>query len=278
MQHIHLVSDATGETINVIARAALAQFEGVNVQEHYWSLIRTPRQLALTMEGLQRWPGLVLYTFVDPTLAKSLKDFCAKEGVPCLSVLDPVLQAMAFFFDKQIVANPGRQHALDETYFERIDAMDFALAQDDGNKLDNVGKADVLILGVSRTSKTPTCVYLAYRGIRAANIPIIPGIPISYDFMRKDGPMVVGLTKEVGSLIETRQTRIRFFKQDEKTNYVDPEKVRDEVLQARRLFAKIGCPVIDVTRRSIEETAAEILMLLNKKALDKEKEAKGASL
>jgi regulator of PEP synthase PpsR (kinase-PPPase family) len=271
IQHIHLVSDATGETINAIARACLVQFEGIEIQEHYWSLVRTSRQLALVMEGIQHWPGLVLYTFVDEKLQRTMKEFCRKENVPSHAVLEPILTTMASFFGRPFSADPGRQHALDSTYFQRIDAMDFALAQDDGNKLDRLKEADVVVLGVSRTSKTPTCVYLAYRGIRAANIPIIPGIPLDLTLFQADGPLIVGLTKDVDSLIETRRTRLKFFQQEDGTHYTDPEKVREEVQEARRLYARLGCPVIDVTRRSIEETSAEIMMLLNKRRLDHDK-------
>jgi len=271
--HIHLVSDATGETINSVARACLIQFESVKIQEHYWSLIRTSRQLALVMEGIQQWPGLVLYTFVDETLRRTLTSFCVKEKVPHHAVLEPVLSELAGFLGRPYSADPGRQHALDREYFERIEAMDFALTQDDGNQIDHINEADVLILGVSRTSKTPTCVYLAYRGIRAANVPIILNMPLPCDFKLLTKPLIVGLTKDAESLIEIRRNRLKMLNQDDKTNYVDTEKVHEEVLEARRLFARLGCPVIDVTRRSIEETAAEILMLLNKRALEKEKQA-----
>ncbi len=270
--HIHLVSDATGETINNIARACLVQFENVNPQEHFWSLIRTKRQLDMVLEGIRQWPGLVLYTFVDEELRNMLADFCRRHNLVGISVLDPVMIAMGNFLGVKSAHDPGRQHALDADYFARIDAMDFALAQDDGHKTDNIAEADVLILGVSRTSKTPTCIYLANRGLRAANIPLIPGVPLPPALMAladKEKPMIIGLTKDPDSLVEIRRSRLKLLQQDEETQYVDPEKVREEVLEARRLFARLGCPVIDVTRRSIEETAAEIMMLMNKRALAK---------
>lgn len=268
--HVHLVSDATGETINNIARACLVQFEGVRVEEHFWSLIRSRLQLDLVFEGLRQWPGLVLYTFVDENMRKSLNDFCHVHALPSLSVLEPVLSSMAMYFGTAYDQNPGRQHVLDADYFARIDAMDFAMSLDDGNKKDKLEEADVVILGVSRTSKTPTCIYLSHRGIRAANVPIVPGIDIDLDFKSLKNPLIVGLTKDPDSLVETRLTRIRQMQDEEKTNYTDPDEVRSEVLQARRLYAKLGCPVIDVTRRSIEETAAEIITLLNKRALKRQ--------
>jgi len=265
--HVHLVSDATGETINSIARACLAQFENVEVQQHFWSLIRTRRQLDLVSEGLRQWPGLVLYTFVDDTLSKALSDLCNKMALPSHAVLNPILSLMTSFFGMPSSKDPGRQHVLDDEYFARMDAMHYALSFDDGNKMDKLGSADVIVLGVSRTSKTPTCIYLSHRGIKAANIPIIPGLPLKIDFEKLKKPLIVGLTRDPESLIETRHARVRFLNQTEKTHYTDPEKVRQEVLDARRLFARLRCPVIDVTRRSIEETAAEITMLLTKRRM-----------
>ena len=268
--HLHLVSDATGETINGIARACLSQFGDVVVQEHFWSLIRTKRQLDIVKEGIQQWPGMVLYTFVDEELRRSLTDFCRRKNLPNVSVLEPVMAAMTNYFGVPSSKSPGRQHVLDAGYFARIDAVNFALAQDDGNRTEHIAEADVIIIGVSRTSKTPTCVYLAHRGILAANIPIIPGVPVPVDFMQIDGPLIVGLTKDPDSLVEIRRSRMHLLQQSEMSQYIDPEKVREEVQEARRLFSRIGCPVIDVTRKSVEETAAEIMMLLNKRALARE--------
>jgi len=265
--HIHLVSDATGETINSIARACLVQFENVDAQEHFWNLIRTPRQLDLVLEGLRQWPGMVLYTFVDEELRRILQDYCRAQNIVCISVLDPVLTAMAGYFGVNWTQEPGRQHVLDADYFARIDAMDFALALDDGHGETKLADADVLILGVSRTSKTPTCVYLANRGIKAANIPIIPNQPFP-DVEKLEKPLLVGLTKDPDSLVEIRRNRLKLLHEETQTSYTDPETVREEVLAARRFFARIGCPVIDVTRRSIEETSAEIIMLLNRRALE----------
>jgi len=269
LYHIHLVSDATGETINGMARACLAQFDNVETQEHFWSLIRTLRQLDLVIEGIRQWPGLVLYTFVDENLRRILQDFCRANNISGISVLDPVLNAMAATFGKASAHQPGKQHALDAEYFDRIEAMDYALSQDDGHGVDHLIEADVVVLGVSRTSKTPTCIYLANRGIRAANIPLIPGHGWP-EVEKLEKPLIVGLTKDPDSLIEIRKSRLKLLQEEAETSYVDPEQVRQEVLEARRFFGRIGCPVIDVTRRSIEETAAEIMMLLSKRALEKQ--------
>lgn len=262
VHHLHLVSDATGETIGTIARACLVQFEGIRPAEYFWSLIRTRRQLEMVFDGLSQRPGLVLYTFVDDDLRLALEGFCQSRGLPCVSVLDPVLKSMAGYFGKAFTHDPGRQHTLDANYFARIDAMDFALAQDDGNGAERLRDADVVILGVSRTSKTPTSLYLANRGIKAANIPIVSGCPLPEELNALSNKLIVGLTKDPDSLVEIRRNRLKHLHESQETSYADPDQVRDEVQQARRLFARMNIPVIDVTRRSIEETAAEILMLL----------------
>ena len=259
--YLHLVSDSTGETIRSLARACLVQFEDIEIEEHMWNLVRTPRQLQNVIEGIQQYQGLVLYTFVDEDLRALLEESCRQQNIPCIPVLRPVLKGMAVYFGKNPAHMPGKQHALDADYFARIDAMDFAMAQDDGHGLDHLQEADVVILGVSRTSKTPTCIYLAGRGVRAANIPFIPGQPMP-DVSMLEKPLLVGLTKDADSLIAIRRNRLNLLSADKETAYVDPEKVREELQEARRYFARMGCQVIDVSRRSIEETAAEIMMML----------------
>lgn len=271
---LHLVSDATGETINAVSRACLVQFEGVQVQEFTWNLIRTSRQLQIVIEGINQKPGLVLYTFVDDALRIELEDYCNNYRIPCLSILDPVLQSMANFFGRPYAHQPGRQHVMDAAYFARIAAMDYAMALDDGQGTDHLKEADVIILGVSRTSKTPTCLYLANRGIRAANLPVVPGHNLPEGLEKNQGfyakKLIIGLTKDPDALVEIRLARIKLLHGDRNADYVDPETVREEVQTARRLFSRIGCPVIDVTHRSIEETAAEIMMHLTQRRMDDE--------
>jgi regulator of PEP synthase PpsR (kinase-PPPase family) len=262
--HVHLVSDSTGETISALARACLVQFENVEVKEHHWNLIRSSRLLATVLEGIKDNYGLVLYTFVDENLRTALEEFCNTENIPCISVLRPVLKGTAVHFGVNPAHLPGKQHVLDADYFARIDAMDFAMAQDDGRGSDRLKEADVVVLGVSRTSKTPTCIYLAGRGIRAANIPFVPGHPLP-DLSDLEKPLIVGLTKDADSLIAIRRNRLHLLSEDRDVAYIDPELVRAELLEARRFFARLECPVIDVSRRSIEETAAEIMMLLSRK-------------
>lgn len=260
--HLHLVSDATGETINSVARACVAQFDDVEPVEHFWNLVRTERQLAMVIEGIKDNPGLVMFTLVDEKLRRMLQDVCRDLQVPCIPVLEPLINALAAYLGLESQRQPGRQHMLDAEYFGRMDAMDFALAHDDGQSTRDLHEADVILMGVSRTSKTPTCIYLANRGIKAANVPFVPGCPLPPEIDQLTRPLIVGLTKDRDRLIQIRRNRLRLLNQSEDTGYVDPEVVRQELAEARRLYSRKGWPVIDVTRRSIEETAAEIMMLL----------------
>ncbi len=260
--HLHLVSDATGETINSVARACVIQFDQVRPIEHFWNLVRTERQLDMVIDGIKSHPGLVMFTLVDEPLRRRLQDVCRELQVPCIPVLDPLINALAAHLGLESQRQPGRQHALDAEYFGRMDAMEFALSHDDGQSTWDLHEADVLLMGVSRTSKTPTCIYLANRGIKAANIPIVPGCPLPPEIEKLTRPLIVGLTKDPDRLIQIRRNRLKLLNQGETSTYVDPEVVRREVQEARRMFSRRGWPVIDVTRRSIEETAAEIMMLL----------------
>ena len=260
--HLHLVSDATGETINSVARACVIQFDQVRPIEHFWNLVRTERQLELVQEAIGTNPGLVMFTLVDEGLRRKLQDFCRELQVPCIPVLDPLINALAAYLGLESQRQPGRQHALDAEYFGRMDAMEFALSHDDGQSGWDLHEADVVLMGVSRTSKTPTCIYLANRGVKAANIPIVPGCPLPPELAKLTRPLMVGLTKDPDRLIQIRRNRLKLLNQGETSTYVDPEIVRQEVTEARRMFSRNGWPVIDVSRRSIEETAAEIMMLL----------------
>lgn len=260
--HLHLVSDATGETINSVARACVIQFDQVRPIEHFWNLVRTNHQLDLVLEGIEANPGLVMFTLVDASLRRRLQEFCREQQVPCIPVLDPLINALAAYLGRESQSQPGKQHALDAEYFGRMAAMEYTLAHDDGQSSWDLHEADVIVLGVSRTSKTPTCVYLANRGIKAANVPIVPGCPLPAELELVSRPLIVGLTKDPDRLIQIRRNRLRLLNQGEGSDYVDPDLVKQEVVEARRLYSRKGWPVIDVTRRSIEETAAEIVMLL----------------
>jgi regulator of PEP synthase PpsR (kinase-PPPase family) len=260
--HLHLVSDATGDTVHSVARACLVQFEDSEPIEHIWSMVRTKAQIERVIAGVEANPGVVLFTIVNELLRGPLQEGCRRIGVPAIPVLDPVIGALGAHLGRQSRGLPGRQHLLDNEYFARIDAMTFALNHDDGQSSWGLNEADVVLVGVSRTSKTPTCIYLANRGIKAANVPIVPGVPLPPELAVTTQPLVVGLTNDPERLIQVRRNRLSMLHQDESTDYTDIEAVRNEVAQARRLFAQHHWPVIDVSRRSIEETAATILKLL----------------
>ena len=268
--NLHLVSDATGETLNAIARATTVQFDQAEIVHHRWSLIRTRFQLHRVLEGIEHEPGPVLSTLVDRALRSELETTCLRLNVPVVNVLDPVMNLLQELIGQQASARPGRQYALNADYFRRIDAMHYVLAHDDGQAAAGLAEADVILVGVSRSSKTPTCFYLANRGIKAANIPLVPNLPTPSNLENPHCP-VIGLTLDAASLIEIRRFRLRMIAagspagavRPATTEYVDEESVRSELLWARRLCNKRGWPVIDVTRRSIEETAATVLQLMD---------------
>jgi len=263
--NLHLVSDSTGETLHSIARATLVRFEESQVVSHRWSLIRTRLQLDRVLQGIAAEPGPVLFTLVDRSLRHALEERCERLGVTALSVLDQVIDLL----QAQIGAKPhekrAAQHVMDADYFRRIDAMHYVLAHDDGQGVAGIADADVCLIGVSRSSKTPTCFYLANRGIKAANVPIVPGSSLPPDLATAQCP-VVGLTIDVAALIEIRRHRLKLIGADgvrqDTSDYIDLESVKAEILAARRLCTQHGWPVIDVTRRSIEETAATVLQLM----------------
>ncbi|MDE2007990.1 MAG: kinase/pyrophosphorylase [Rhodospirillales bacterium] len=267
--NLHLVSDATGETLNAIARATTVQFEHVQITHHRWSLIRTRFQLHRVVEGIEAEPGPVLSTLIDRALRADLESTCTRLGVPVVNVLDPVMNLLQDFIGEQAGTRPGRQYVLNADYFQRIDAMHYVLAHDDGQAQPGLAEADVVLVGVSRSSKTPTCFYLANRGIKAANIPLVPSLPEPEGLDAHAVP-VIGLTLEPRALIDIRRHRLRLIggadpaaiARHNSTDYVDEEAVKAELLWARRLCARRGWPVIDVTRRSIEETAATVLQLM----------------
>lgn len=265
-QHIHLLSDSTGGTLNSIIKACLAQFNDVEPNEHLWNLVRNDRQLKRAIDGIRQNPGPVFYTLVDDTLSEQLIKTCEALQLPCIAIMQPVLSVFSSWFGQESKDEPGLQHKLNEAYFARMDAVDYALHHDDGQKTGrSLEEADVILVGVSRTSKTPTCIYLANRGVKAANIPYVPGIPLPEAIKTLKSPLFVGLTESPQRLIEIRKNRLRQIGQQGQTDYLDHEKVEDEVRTARKFYTQMGWPVIDVTRRSIEETAAEVLALLNRK-------------
>ncbi|MBS28198.1 MAG: phosphoenolpyruvate synthase regulatory protein [Alphaproteobacteria bacterium] len=263
--HLHLVSDSTGETIRSVARACMAQFVESEPVEHFWPMARTPKAMDLVLEEISENPGPVIFTLVDDSLGEQLVRGCRLRKVPCISVLDPVMDALASSLGQRPTHRVGGQHELDAAYFERIEAMDWSLTHDDGQRTEELNGSDIVLVGVSRTSKTPTCLYLANRGIKAANVPWVPGVPLPASLEKLTHPLVIGLTNDHKRLVELRRARLTSLHQNEETAYVDPDEVRAELTEARRYFARNGWPVIDVTRRSIEETAAAIMTLYQRR-------------
>ena len=257
--HLHLVSDSTGETLITVARAVVAQYEGVAAIEHVYPLVRSNTQLERVISEIETAPGIVLYTLVEQDLAHRLEEVCRNTGSPHLSVLEPVHALLSSYLGTHSTARPGAQHMLNAEYFKRIDAMNFTLLHDDGHLPHDLDEADVILVGVSRTSKTPTAVYLANRGLKTANIPLVPGVPPPAVLETAKKALIVGLVATPERIVQIRQNRLLSLKADDDTSYVDRDAVAEELAASRRLFARNGWPVIDVTRRSIEETAAAII-------------------
>jgi regulator of PEP synthase PpsR (kinase-PPPase family) len=259
--HLHLLSDSTGETLEMIAKAALAQFDDAEVIRHFWPMVRSLHHLDRIVEDLSANPGLVLYTLVNDETRRRLEERCRALGLPHVAPLDTVNAALEDRLGVEAKARPGRQHAMDEAYFARVDAIQFTIAHDDGIAWEDWEQADILLAGVSRSSKTPTSIYLANRGYKVANIPLVVESPPPPSLFQLERPMIVGLTTAPRRLVEIRRNRLLSLNERTETAYVDEERVEQEVAFARRMFADNGWPVIDVTRRSIEETAAAIIKL-----------------
>lgn len=262
--NLHLVSDSTGETVSSVARAALAQFDNVEPEEFSWTLVRTKTQMERVLESIKENPGAVMYTLVDNSLRDMLKMECARRGLPCIAVLSTVVSELSAFLGLETHASPGKQHELNEDYFSRVDAINYSLAHDDGQGHWELEEADIVLVGVSRTSKSPTCVYLAYKGFKTANVPFVLGCPLppSLDTLKK--PLVIGLTINPDRLQQIRKTRLQSLNQEQDTNYVDMEHMQEEIAESRKLYTKHRWPVIDVTKRSVEETAATIIQHFKK--------------
>lgn len=259
--HLHLLSDSTGETLEMIAKAALAQFEGADVVRHFWPMVRSQAHLDRILGELATNPGLVVFTLVNPDTRKRLEEHCRALGLPMVPALDAVTVALENQLGQEAVGKPGRQHMMDEAYFARVDAIHYTIAHDDGLLWEEWEEADIVLAGVSRTSKTPTSIYLANRGYKVANIPLVVESPPPPSLFGLRHPLVIGLTTAPRRLIEIRRNRLLSLNEGTETAYVSEDWVEKEVAFARRMFADNGWQVIDVTRRSIEETAAAIMRL-----------------
>ncbi|MBV8474629.1 MAG: kinase/pyrophosphorylase [Hyphomicrobiales bacterium] len=259
--HLHLVSDSTGETLIAASRAAAAQYQGIASIEHVYPLVRTRTQLERVIAEIDNAPGIVLFTLVDPDLSRRLEAACETSGSPSLSVLGPILGLFQSYLGQTSTPRAGAQHMLNAEYFKRIDALNFTMMCDDGQMPEHLEQADIVLVGVSRTSKTPTSIYLANRGYKAANVPIVPGAPLPPGLTQVRRPLIVGLVASAERIIQIRQNRVLALNADPQTDYVDRVAVAQEIAGSRRLFAERSWPTIDVTRRSIEETAAAIIDL-----------------
>ncbi len=257
--HLHLVSDSTGETVASVSRAALAQFDKVEPEEHVWSLIRTQGQLEKLIASLDTNPGVVMFTLVNPEMRETLRKACDTRRLPCIPVLGHVIRELSGYLGEEASGTPAAQYEMSEDYFARIDAINFALAHDDGQATWELEEADVVIVGVSRTSKSPTCVYLAYRGLKAANVPFVPNVELPEGLMHLRQPLIVGLTISGERLVDIRTTRLAAMNQDAATDYIHEDKVKEEIEASKKIFRQHNWPVIDVTRRSVEETATLII-------------------
>jgi regulator of PEP synthase PpsR (kinase-PPPase family) len=263
--HLHLLSDSTGETLEMIAKAALAQFEDAEVIRHFWPMVRSRQHLDRIMADIAANPGLVLFTLVNSETRTRLEEHCRALGLPSVAALDTVTDALEDVLGQEARGKPGRQHLMDAAYFARVEAIQFTIAHDDGVAWEDWEEADIVRAGVSRSSKTPTSIYLANRGYKVANIPIVVESPPPSALFGLRRPLIVGLTTAPERLIQVRRNRLLSLNQAPETAYVNGEKVAREVQFARRMFADNGWPVIDVTRRSIEETAAAVINLLNER-------------
>jgi regulator of PEP synthase PpsR (kinase-PPPase family) len=261
--HLHLISDSTGETLESVAKASLARFEGAEAVKHFWPMVRSEGHLDRIITEVAKKPGLVIYTLVDGAVRDRLEQRCATLGLPMVSPLDPTISALSELLGQAATRRPGRQHVMDEAYFRRVDAINYTMVHDDGAQagVEDLEEADIVLLGVSRTSKTPTSIYLANRGYKTANIPLVPQSPPPAHVWQVRGPLLVGLTTATDRLVQIRRNRLLTLGQTPDTDYVDAERIDAEVAFARRLFADHDVPVIDVSRRSIEETAAAIINL-----------------
>ncbi len=263
--HVHLVSDSTGETLNAMAKAVCARFDDVLPIEHIYALIRSRRQLDRVLKEVAGAPGVVIHTIVDKELREALEQGCRELDMACIAALDPLVSALARYLGASLSTRVGAQHALDADYFERIEALNFAMAHDDGQGTTNLDQGDVVLVGVSRTSKTPTCIYLAQRGVRAANVPLVPGTDPPELLFNLKRALVVGLIVSPDRLIQIRRNRLLSLHEERESTYIASEAVREEIVRARRLFERSGWPTIDVTRKSVEETAAAVINLLTAK-------------
>jgi len=260
---IYLISDSTGETIDRIFMALKAQFKDFKYQVHQFSFTRTENQISRILEEVEKnKESIILYTIVDSKLAKFLIEETSKKKIPCFGVLGDLILKFSKLLNQKATHLPSGQHVLDEEYYERVEAIQFTMNHDDGNMIDDIDKSDIILLGVSRTSKTPTSIYLANRGYKISNIPLVNENSIP-EYLKKNSSSIciVGLTTEPKRLIDLRKNRMNLIKEKENIEYINIEKITEEIENAKKTFRKYNWPVIDVTRKSVEETAASVIKI-----------------
>jgi len=272
------VSDSTGETLSTIAKAVLVQYKNLTFQQHMHSLVRSKKQIDLVFDSIKKDPGVVLYTLNNVELRKNLQILCENLNIPLIDPLESIHKSITNIYGIKGNSIIGGQHKLNSEYFERIDAMNYTLANDDGAISGDLNLADIILVGVSRTSKTPTSIYLANRGIKTANIPFIEGIPLPKELHEVQKPLIIGLIATPERVIQIRKNRLMALNAENDTNYVDRRYVSEEIVKAKKLFESNAWPVIDVSRRSIEETAAEIMSLLRKRNSDSDETKNNSSI
>ena len=272
--HLHLVSDSTGETLTTISKAASVQYALVRPIEHVHPIVRTPRQLKRVLQEIEQTPGIVLYTITNRELSEELERRCAELKIPCLAVLQPIMQVLENYLGAPRTPTVAGQHVLDADYFRRIDALNFTMAHDDGHLPEDLNNADIIVLGISRTSKTPTSIYLAQRGFKTANVPLVPSIPLQEKLTKPHSAFVVCLVASPDRIAEVRRHRAMMLGDRNLGDYVDRDRISAEIAYSRKICAQNGWPVIDVTRRSVEESAAQILKLYQDRQATKEQAAK----
>jgi len=262
---LYKISDSTGSTLDVVVRACLVQFSDAKIHEKRWTMVRTKNCVKKLLTAICENPGFVIFTFVDNELTEQLVLGCKKLNVPCIDLLNPVLAQLGNYLGLQQSARPGSQHVMDADYFSKIEALHYAHAHDDGQSLYDINEADIVLVGVSRTTKTPASIYLANLGMKVANVPVVPGMSIPQELIVVDHPLIIGMTKKPRHLIQIRRNRLKIQGHTEETDYVDLTAVRKEIQDAKRQYKKLNWPIIDVTQKSIEETSAIILKMYNER-------------
>lgn len=260
--HLHLISDATGETLIAASRAVASQYENTEAVEHVYPLVRNKARLDEVLVAIDKQPGIVLFTIADENLSEHLHSNCRSMGIPCVSVLDPIFKVFQSYLGIPAAQKSGAQHELNAEYFQRIDALNFTLMHDDGQLPDEIEETDIILLGISRTSKTPTSIYLANRGVRTTNYPIVPNVSVPRQIIEARRPLVVALLASTDRIHQVRQNRmLGDHAAAALSPYTDRASIAEELAHTRKLCNRYGWPKIDVTRKSIEETAAAILAL-----------------